>query len=61
MIEALSTEWDPDKHKDQYRDRLRKVVDRKRKGATIEIPEPREEPRARSGPDGRARADARRR
>ena len=44
VIEALSVEWDPDKHKDRYRDRLRKVVDRKRKGATIEIPEPREEP-----------------
>ncbi len=44
VIEALATEWDPDKHKDHYRDRLRKVVDRKRKGATIEIPEPREEP-----------------
>jgi DNA end-binding protein Ku len=44
VIEALAAEWDPDKHKDRYRDRLRKVVDRKRKGATIEIPEPREEP-----------------
>lgn len=44
VIEALSVEWDPDKHKHRYRDRLRKVVDRKRKGATIEIPEPREEP-----------------
>jgi DNA end-binding protein Ku len=44
VIEALAVEWDPDKHKDRYRDRLRKVVDRKRKGATIEIPEPREEP-----------------
>ena len=44
VIEALAVEWDPDKHKDRYRDRLRKVIDRKRKGATIEIPEPREEP-----------------
>lgn len=44
VIEALAAEWDPDKHKDRYRDRLRKVVDRKRKGATIEIPEPRDEP-----------------
>ena len=44
VIEALAAEWDPDKHKDRYRDRLRKVVDRKRNGATIEIPEPREEP-----------------
>ena len=44
VIEALAAEWDPDKHNDRYRDRLRKVVDRKRKGATIEIPEPREQP-----------------
>jgi DNA end-binding protein Ku len=44
VIEALGAEWDPDKHKDRYRDRLRQVVDRKRKGAKIVIPEAREEP-----------------
>jgi DNA end-binding protein Ku len=44
VIEALAGEWDPAKHKDRYRQRLRRVVDRKRKGATIEAPEPREEP-----------------
>jgi DNA end-binding protein Ku len=44
VIEALGADWDPDKFKDRYRDRLRKVVERKRKGATIEAPEPREEP-----------------
>jgi DNA end-binding protein Ku len=44
VIEALATEWDPEKHKDRYRDRLRKIVERKRKGATIEAPEPREDP-----------------
>jgi len=33
--EALSDEWDPGKYKDRYRDRLRKVVQRKRKGETI--------------------------
>jgi DNA end-binding protein Ku len=43
VIEALGAEWDPDKHKDRYRDRLRRVVDRKRKGATIEVPERKEE------------------
>jgi DNA end-binding protein Ku len=46
VIEALGAEWDPAKHKDRYRDRLRKVVERKRKGATIEVPERREEPEA---------------
>jgi DNA end-binding protein Ku len=44
VIEALAVDWDPDNYKDRYRDRLRKVVDRKRKGATIEVPERREEP-----------------
>ncbi len=39
VIEELSCDWDPDKHKDRYRDRLRRVVDRKRKGETIKAPE----------------------
>jgi DNA end-binding protein Ku len=39
VIEALSEDWDPDKHKDRYRDRLRKVVQRKRKGETITMPD----------------------
>jgi DNA end-binding protein Ku len=45
VIEALSCEWDPEKHKDEYRTRLRRVVDRKRKGATVEVPERLEEPK----------------
>ncbi|MGZ4304841.1 MAG: non-homologous end joining protein Ku [Solirubrobacteraceae bacterium] len=44
VIETLAVDWDPDKYKDRYRGRLRRVVDRKRKGATIEVPEPREQP-----------------
>ena len=39
VIEALTTEWEPEKHKDRYRNRLRKVVDRKRKGETITTPD----------------------
>jgi DNA end-binding protein Ku len=39
VIEALSCEWDPDSYKDRYRARLKKVVDRKRKGETIKIPD----------------------
>ena len=38
VIEELSNEWEPDKHKDRYRARLRRVVDRKRKGETIKAP-----------------------
>jgi DNA end-binding protein Ku len=39
VIEALTSAWEPDKHKDRYRNRLRKVVDRKRKGETITTPD----------------------
>jgi DNA end-binding protein Ku len=45
VIEELTCEWEPDKHKDEYRARLKRVVDRKRKGATIEAPEKRDEPK----------------
>jgi DNA end-binding protein Ku len=46
VIEELSTEWEPGKYKDRYRARLKRVVDRKRKGQTIKAPEPEEEPEA---------------
>jgi DNA end-binding protein Ku len=39
VIEALSCEWDPESYKDRYRARLKRVVDRKRKGETIKVPE----------------------
>jgi DNA end-binding protein Ku len=39
VIEGLSCEWDPESYKDRYRARLKKVVDRKRKGETIKIPD----------------------
>jgi DNA end-binding protein Ku len=39
VIEELSCEWDPGKFKDRYRARLKRVVDRKRKGETIKSPD----------------------
>jgi DNA end-binding protein Ku len=39
LIEALGEDWKPEKHEDNYRKRLQKVVNRKRKGQTIEVPE----------------------
>ena len=39
VIEALSEDWDPDKYHDRYRDRLRKIVQRKSKGKTITAPD----------------------
>jgi DNA end-binding protein Ku len=44
VIEELTAEWDPERHKDRYRARLKKVVDRKRNGETIKVPEAAEAP-----------------
>jgi len=46
VIEELTTEWDPEKHKDRYRARLKRVVDQKRKGETIKVPDAPPEPPA---------------
>jgi DNA end-binding protein Ku len=43
IIEELSTDWDPERYTDCYRERLAKVIERKRKGQTIEAPEPERE------------------
>ena len=45
IIEELSSEWDPDRYTDCYRERLRKVIERKRKGQTIEAPQAEKEPK----------------
>ena len=45
IIEGLSTDWDPERYTDCYRERLGKVIDRKRKGATIEAPQPTKQPK----------------
>src|SRR4051812_18155590 len=37
LIEALADDWDASKHEDRYRKRLQTVVNKKRKGQTIEI------------------------
>jgi DNA end-binding protein Ku len=44
VIEELSSEWEPGKLKDRYRARLKRVVDRKRKGETIKVPDDGEPP-----------------
>ena len=45
VIEELSTDWDPEAYTDCYRERLGKVIKRKRKGAKIEPPETEREPK----------------
>jgi DNA end-binding protein Ku len=44
LIEALSTDFDPGHYQDEYRKRLRAVIDEKQKGGTIEAPDHDEEP-----------------
>jgi DNA end-binding protein Ku len=44
IIEELTCDWDPEKHKDSYRARLKRVVDSKRKGETISVPDEPETP-----------------
>jgi DNA end-binding protein Ku len=46
VIEELSVAWEPESYRDCYRDRLEKVVARKRKGQTIKAPKEREQPEA---------------
>ncbi len=44
LIEALACPWDPARYEDQYEKRLKRIIQRKRKGKTIEIPEREKEP-----------------
>jgi DNA end-binding protein Ku len=46
VIEELSVDWEPERYRDCYRERLEKVVARKRKGQTIKAPKRQEEPEA---------------
>lgn len=43
VIKELSADWEPERYHDDYRDRLEKVVARKRKGQTITAPTRRDE------------------
>lgn len=40
LVESLCTEWDPDAHEDEYRERVMEVVRRKEEGEELELPEP---------------------
>jgi DNA end-binding protein Ku len=39
LIEALGADWDPENYEDRYRKRLQKVVNRKKKGQTVDAPD----------------------
>jgi DNA end-binding protein Ku len=44
IVEELSTDWDPESYTDCYRERLKSVIDRKRKGSRIKAPKPERQP-----------------
>jgi DNA end-binding protein Ku len=44
IIEELATDWNPESYTDCYRERLKSVIDRKRKGAKIKVERVEEEP-----------------
>ena len=44
LIEALAADWDPSRYSDQYRKRLQKVVNDKKKGRTIKVADKLDEP-----------------
>jgi DNA end-binding protein Ku len=44
IIEELSTEWEPERYTDCYRERLKRVIDRKRQGERIRAPRPEKQP-----------------
>ena len=46
VIEELTCEWEPEKYEDRYRERLRAVVRRKRKGETVKAPDAADQPTA---------------
>ena len=39
VIEALACPWDPHRYEDRYERRLKRILDRKRKGKTVKAPE----------------------
>jgi DNA end-binding protein Ku len=44
VIEELSTDWEPERYEDCYRERLRRVIESKQKRRKIEVPEPEKQP-----------------
>lgn len=44
IIEELSTEWDPEQYTDCFRERLKRVIDAKKKRKIIHAPKPEKEP-----------------
>lgn len=50
VVNELSTDWEPERYHDHYRERLEAVIESKRKGHTVTVPTPAEE-KATPAPD----------
>jgi DNA end-binding protein Ku len=44
LLEAMSVDWDPSRYEDCYRERLLEVIERKKKGKHITVPDDEDEP-----------------
>ena len=44
IVEELSTDWNPESYTDCYRERLKQVIESKRKGRRVRAPKPEKEP-----------------
>jgi DNA end-binding protein Ku len=44
IVEELSADWEPERYQDCYRERLKRVIEAKRKRRAIEAPKPEKEP-----------------
>jgi DNA end-binding protein Ku len=44
LLEAMSVDWDPSRYEDCYRERLLEVIERKKKGKRITVPDDEDEP-----------------
>ena len=60
LIESLSTDFDPAKYRDEYRERVLELIERKAEGQEIAVAAGSEEPRPGARPDGRAGGQPRR-
>lgn len=48
MIAALEAKFDPADYRDEYRERVRELIETKREGGTVEVEEYEEEPAPKS-------------
>lgn len=51
VISERSADWNPGEYEDQYRKRLKALINKKRKGATIKVPEKENEEKPTAAPD----------